>query len=67
MIQETTYYEIICDKCGERLTLDAISAWQTEEEAADVIGYCDWQETEDGKVYCPCCADSEIDYVSEEE
>lgn len=32
MIKEATYYEVICDKCGERLCLDEVTAWQSEED-----------------------------------
>lgn len=39
MIKEATYYEVICDKCGERLCLDNITAWESEEDAKDALDY----------------------------
>lgn len=58
MIKETTYYEVICDKCGERLSIDSITAWESEEEAEDALNYAGWQEMESGRVYCDACLDS---------
>lgn len=58
MIKETTYYEVICDKCGERLCLDNITAWESEEDAKDALDYVGWQEMESGRVYCGACLDS---------
>lgn len=47
MIQEATCYEVTCDKCGQRLELDGVCAWQDEDEACDAIDYCNWQITDD--------------------
>lgn len=58
MIKEATYYEVICDKCGERLCLDDITAWESEEDAKDALDYVGWQEMESGRVYCVACLDS---------
>ena len=35
MIKPETYYECICDFCGEKLCLDEITAWRDESEAED--------------------------------
>ena len=58
MIKEVTYYEVICDKRGERLCLDEVTAWQSEEDAKDALDYAGWQEMESGRVYCDDCLDS---------
>lgn len=58
MIKEATYYEVICDKCGERLDIDGMTAWQSEDEAEDALNYAGWQEMESGRVYCDNCLDS---------
>lgn len=58
MIKETTYYEVICDKCGERLCIDTTTAWESEEEAEDALNYAGWQEMESGRVYCDDCLDN---------
>lgn len=68
MIQEATYYEVICDKCGQRLELDEVVAWQSEDEAAEAVDYCNWQIADDGSVFCSHCIETEgIDYQEEEE
>lgn len=68
MIQEATYYEVTCDKCGQRLELDGVCAWQDEDEACDAIDYCNWQITDDRCVYCTGCIETfGIDYEYEEE
>lgn len=59
MIKETTYYEVICDQCSERLDLDGTTAWESEEDAKEALDYAGWQEMQDGKVYCESCADSD--------
>lgn len=55
MIQPKTYYEVVCDHCGELLTLDDITAWQTEEDAKDAMNCCGWQEMQSGKIFCDIC------------
>lgn len=55
MIKEATYYEVICDKCGERMCLDGITAWESEEDAKEALDYVGWQEMESGRVYCDAC------------
>lgn len=70
MIKETTYYEVVCDKCGERLEIDGVTAWQSEEEAEDALNYADWQETDTERVYCNACLEAgeiELDNASEED
>ena len=57
MIKETTYYEVICDACGERLDVDGMTAWETAEDAADALDYAGWQEMESEYVYCDQCLD----------
>lgn len=58
MIKEATYYEVHCDKCGERLDIDGMTAWETADDASDAIDYANWQEMESGRVYCAGCIDS---------
>lgn len=67
MIEEKEYYEVICDKCGERLSLDGITAWQSEEDASDALNYCDWKEESNGHICCSSCADTDIDFMYEDE
>lgn len=69
MIQETIYFEVVCDKCGERLELDGITAWDAAEDAEDAANYAEWTTYEDNKgtrVLCDTCADTGIDYDERE-
>lgn len=70
MIKETTYYEVICDKCGERLEIDGVTAWESAEDAEDAMNYADWQETDTERVYCSACLEAgeiELDGTNEDE
>lgn len=57
MITGTTYYEVICDACGERLEIDGVAAWESVDEAREAIDYAGWVEMESGRVYCDACID----------
>ncbi len=54
MITPKTYYEATCDKCGARLEIDGICAWQTRDEAKDAILTFGWISG-GGKVICDEC------------
>lgn len=58
MIQETTYYEVHCDLCGERLDIDGVTAWDSIEDAEDALDYAGWQNMESERVYCDSCLES---------
>nr|DAL02875.1 MAG TPA: hypothetical protein [Caudoviricetes sp.] len=58
MIKPTSYYEVICDHCGERLDVDGVTAWETEDDAVDAANYAGWQQMESERVYCDNCLDS---------
>lgn len=58
MIKETTYNEVYCDFCGERLDIDGVTAWETAEDAKDALDYAGWQEMESGRVYCDSCLET---------
>lgn len=58
MIQPTTYYEVKCDHCSERLELDSITAWESIDDAIDALNYCGWEHMDDTeRVYCNQCVD----------
>lgn len=65
MITETTYYEVICDHCKERLNIDGVTAWESFEDAQDALDYAGWQEMQDDVVYCDGCLEhGEIDFCN---
>lgn len=57
MIQPITCFEVICDRCGEHLDYDGITAWISTFDAIDALNYCDWRYMDDEyqHVYCPSC------------
>lgn len=57
MITEATYYEVYCDRCRQRLSLDGMTAWENEEDAIDALCYCGWG-SQAGHVYCDDCLES---------
>ena len=58
MVQPTTYYEVTCDHCGERLELDGVTAWESIDDAIDALNYCSWEHMDDTeRVYCNQCID----------
>lgn len=57
MIKEATYYEVICDHCGERLDLDGVTAWESYEDAEDAMEYAGWEKMESERCYCDACLD----------
>ena len=59
MIQETTYYVVHCDHCGERLNIDGMTAWESIEEAKEALDYAGWQEMESEHVYCDSCLETD--------
>ncbi|MCM1076279.1 MAG: hypothetical protein NC411_02840 [Bacteroides sp.] len=59
MIKEATYYEVFCDHCGERLSIDGTTAWESQEDAEEALNYAGWQMMQDEKVYCESCLDSD--------
>lgn len=59
MIEETTYYEVVCDRCGCTLDVDEQTAWRTEREARKVMKRYGWAELKSGHTYCSGCIDSD--------
>ena len=54
MIEEVTYYDIICDRCGKSLTNESETCYPDTESAEMVAKDSEWI-TIVGKHYCPDC------------
>ena len=68
MIEEVTYYDIICDRCGKSLTNESETCYPDTKSAEMVAKDSGWI-TIVGKHYCPDCyeLDEETDeYVPKE-
>lgn len=63
MIKETTYYEVVCDKCGRLLELDGEFRWRSIDDAHDAMSECYWEERKSGHIYCDECLEI-LDYIS---
>lgn len=59
MIKEATYYEVVCDHCGEKLSIEGVCAWETEEEALEAANYAGWQEKQDDTIICDSCLETD--------
>ena len=54
MIEEVTYYDIICDRCGKSLTEESNICYPDTNSALMVAGQSEWIDI-NGKHYCPDC------------
>ena len=54
MIEEVTYYDIICDRCGKSLTEESNVCYPDTNSASMVAEQSEWQKI-GGKDYCPDC------------
>ena len=52
MIEEVTYYDIICDRCGKSLTEESNICYPDTNSALMVAEQSEWREI-GGKHYCP--------------
>ena len=62
MIEEVTYYDIICDRCGKSLINESETCYPDKDSALMVAEQSEWLEI-GGKHYCPDCY--ELDYVTD--
>lgn len=54
MIKQVTYYDIICDRCGNSLVDESEIIYPDKDSALMVAEQSEWN-TIDGKHYCPDC------------
>ena len=62
MIKEVTYYDIICDRCGNSLVDESGIIYPDKDSALMVAEQSEWN-TIDDKHYCPDCY--ELDEVTD--
>ena len=54
MIEEVTYYDVICDRCGKSLINESETCYPDKDSALMVAEQSEWVDI-NGRHYCPDC------------